>query len=335
MPFQVKPSSQMSEKIGELSTELTSFDLLGRWLKKIFVAKKNESFELEVLKKNKYLPQTNALWQWLGIQDWPLFGLRSKDHLFTWTPEYKAFESFIDKKELEPLEAEEALALSQNYGLSSYLRDKKDHLCRQSSDNGSCQTNSVQLQNLIDLKSQTELSEPLRAFNQFGTDWLKLFDIDGKAVNPILTNWLAYQAIKERKWTFLFELGKKAQKEEWTLVAQRNLADDSNSLSLNNCMKYFKRGLKPKTNEFYRSCEDVSLKRVIEGLWQLNQKKKPSKIFWSEVNEIKRRRNALDLNFKLNLINDVRDPLNFAPTLAELFFYLPENRSHLSLISSL
>ena len=64
----------------------------------------------------------------------------------------------------------------------------------------------------------------------------------------------------------------------------------------------------------------------------LKQKKRPSEGFWSQVARIKDRRRAKNLNLKMFLINDIRNPFEFEPTLSELYFFLPENVDFLDLI---
>ena len=97
-------------------------------------------------------------------------------------------------------------------------------------------------------------------------------------------------------------------------------------------MKYFV-NTNESTSNFYKECDSSELRKVVEGLQNLRTKQKPSQSFWEQVHNIKHIRRAKLLNLKMNFTNDIDKPFEFSPSLAEMYFYLPENVSFQNLIN--
>ena len=102
------------------------------------------------------------------------------------------------------------------------------------------------------------------------------------------------------------------------LIAQANLRETP-SFDLKNCLKYFV-GDKKRVDDFYKSCQDTGLRRVVEGVEMLKNRKRPSEAFWSQLYRIKTRRQAMNLNLNMLFANDIRDPFGFEPSLSETLF---------------
>ncbi len=330
VPLQIKPSSESKTNLSDLTFEILSFSKLGGWLAKLIQHQpQNGDLIFSPEPADYFIPQQNTWSSWHKLSNWKTLGLRRKQYLFSFNPNLKVFDTFFDKKEYEPVLPEEGELLAEKFDVYKQMKSFFPKFC-DSSFELDCPKKR------LDKKTISQLSQLIR--------WHELAWAGEQPVNrfrermgeafrenqTVIINWLAYKALYERRWVDLFELGKKAKNPQWKLVAQLNLRE-SPSRAPKKCLKYFV-GEKQDVREFYQDCQDSGLRRIVEGLSFLKNKKRPSENFWSQVNEIKSRRQAKRLNLTMLLVNDVEEPFNFAPTLSELYFFLPGNMEYLKLI---
>ncbi len=331
VPLQVKVSEKVKSNLLELRTEMVSFARLGQWLHKLMVHKPSQGdllFSPE--HEDRFIAQQNSWESWLGLSNWVTYGLRKKQYLFVFDPNLKVYESFFDKKEFEPILKEEAVGLSKKFEIAKKANSFFPKVCFPDYAASACpklvrdQDRLNQLDQLLRW-SDTEFNneQPIDDFGQKISTALR-------QDQQVIIRWLAYQALVHKRWTQLFELGQKTKNQSWMLLSQMNLRENP-SFPVESCLRYFVEESKG-VEDFYKYCQDSGLRRVVEGLNLLRSRKRPSDSFWSQVHQIRSRRGALHLNLHMLYINDLNEPFDFAPSLSELYFYLPENRDFLSLI---
>ncbi len=331
VPLQIKISSSVKTNLRELTSEILSFAKIGGWLQKMIQHKPQQGdliFSPEP--EDIFIPQQNTWAFWSKLSNWKTQGLRRKQYLFTFNPDLRVFDTFFDKNEYEPVLQEEGELLADRFNVKKLMKSFYSDFCLPNEKRGDCPKKKLEkglLSQLSQLFRWHELSwageQPVDRFRE------RINQAISENQETIIS-WLAYRALYEKRWVELFELGKKMNKAQWTLVAQLNLRENPNE-NPDHCLRYFV-GEKKNIGEFYKFCQDTGLRRVVEGLHLLKTKKRPSESFWTQVHEIKSRRQAKRLNLAMLYINDLKDPFDFAPTLSELYFFLPENMGFMELI---
>jgi hypothetical protein len=228
---------------------------------------------------------------------------------------------------VEALEDSAAQSLSEKYDILEVSQDHFKKKCLLDKTCPKASKDSSQLRQLNQLDRWLDESEykerPINDFSQKVSQALR-------SRQDILVSWLAYRALYEKRWTQLFELGKRMRRRSWSVVAHMNLRETP-SFEVKRCLLFFTAEVK-RTEDFYKTCRDAGLRHVVEGLQMLKNKKRPSDRFWEQVNQIKRRRQALNINARMWFMNDVKAGFDFSPSLSEMYFFLPENAKYLSLI---
>lgn len=331
VPLQIKLSKRVRTNLQELSSEVVSFSKLGQWLEKLIQHKPSQKDLIFSPNPGDHLiPQQQTWAYWQGLSNWKTVGLRREQYLFSFNPGLFVFDSFFDKREYEPLTSDEAERLAKKYDVLKLARIFFKDQCLPGYSIEKCEqqkTDEEGIRQLSLLSKWSDHSEMVdRPNDNFGSRMGQAF----RQKDNIIISWMAYRALYNKEWVHLFELGKKARNRSWTLLAQINLREPV-SQKLSGCLKYFT-GERKNIEQFYQYCQDSGLRRVVEGLDMLKNKKRPEDGFWSQVSDIKGRRFAKHLNLKMLLINDVKNPFNFGPSLSELYFFLPENSEYLELI---
>ncbi|MCJ8275507.1 MAG: hypothetical protein MJK18_01600, partial [Bdellovibrionales bacterium] len=277
---------------------------------------------------------------WLGLKKRTVYGLRKKRYLFTFEPEMKVYDSSIESRELEPLEKKAALALAQKYDMAEKVKNHFNESCLYDSvreqiafgfSELKCNQSNLKLSYTPPIETLSRWSEKIWNFEGDKKDVKLLLSENGVRQSLILQGWLAQQALVERDWDALSKIASLSNSRFLQIVALKNKGDVFVDKP-KGCMKYFMNSQEP-ISDFYKKCENSSLRKVVEGIYSLKSKQKPAKSFWQQVYRIKSVRFAKDVNLKMHFINDVKRPFEFTPTLAELYFYLPENKEYLNLIN--
>lgn len=341
VPLQIKLSKEIQSNLGKLTGEMISFSRLGTWLQKLISYKPSQgSLIFSPMLDQNFIPQMSHWKQWLSITNWADIGLRKKQYLFGFIPKFQIFNSFKDKKENEPLEKGVAQELFYKYELESRIKSFFSHECYDASiftdgwspSGGHClkpKMNNKAVHSLSLIQKWSEIiwnsETPVDSMSQLVNKAIL-------AEDDLVISWLAYHSLYQKKWASLFELGNYTKNKAWMLIAQMNLRETP-SFETVNCLKYFV-GESHEINNFYKYCPNSELRKVVEGIGKLRKKQRPSDSFWSQITEIKNYRRAKDINLKLQFVNDIRVPFDFKPSLAELYFFLPENAEYQKLIKT-
>ncbi len=331
VPLQIKVSSLVKTNLGELTSEILSFAKLGRWLQKLIQHKPQQGdLILSPEPSDIFIPQQNTWSLWRDLSNWATQGLRRKHYLFVFNPDLKVFDTFFDKKEYEPVLQDEGRLLADKFDVIKQMKSFFPKFCHESLGRQSCPPKILKKSKIKQLTQLYRWHEQSWMIDQPVDRFQERMDDAFARNHSIVIRWLAYRALYERRWVDLFELGKKAKNLEWKLISQLNLRETPGQ-SPERCLRYFV-GEKKNVREFYQNCQDSGLRRVVEGINRLRNKKRPSEGFWTQVNTIRSRRQAKRLNLAMLFINDIHEPFDFAPTLSELYFFLPDNVEFLELI---
>lgn len=338
VPLQIKlqknHTNSLVEKTGQILTATHIYNLIVNIIQNKDGQNKNENL-LGSSKATILHQATQNLW--LDLVDTAFLGLRTKQYLLNLTPKTELYDSFADRKEIDPLPDKESLFVIEQIDADVILDvDSKDYCIKQShpllkrltihfpickNEKSRVLDDVILLLSLIEEQAEDPSRvDPLGAWTRKATE----------RKSKILSGWLAHRSLKQKNWGELFELGKSFKNQAWQLVAQRNLNEPVTAIS-ESCLFYLSSD-RYDIDDFYRNCQDSGLKKIVEGILALRQKRKPSSQFWAEISNIVAHREAKELNLKMNFINDVKKPFEFHPKLSELFFYLPENRDYLKLI---
>lgn len=267
----------------------------------------------------------------MGLLNWSTYGLRRKQYLFLFDPVLRVYDSYVDKKETDYLDSAEVPVLSVKYELSSKMNSFFPGRCYGSNMRFGCENPKANQQLVSDLQTLKRLSDEGRT-GETSTGPLSAVvrEASQNTDNQNTISWLAYQALSRKNWTSLFELGRLADNDAWLLVANLNLRV-SLAKKTQGCLKFF---VDPTASldDFYKSCQDSGLRKVVAGVSRLKNKLRPSQSFWEQVHLVKSQRQAKQVNLNMLFINDVVEAFDFGPSLSELYFYLPENRDYLKLI---
>lgn len=337
VPLQIKLARGVEANLPDMGKNLITYSQIGSWIQSLIDHKPSQG-KIRLQESEEALPikQQSHLWPWLGLSRWPHLGLRYKQYLFTSFDKLEGYDSFVDRKEIEPLSREENQRFIDSLQIQEALiRAFPDqcHLSLSRSDFKSLKCSrepKVNNQLLAELKTLYQWSiqlekngKPVRSLQ----DWSKH---KWKFQSPYLTGWMAAQALRQREWAILFELGQRAKRKSWILVSQMNFRESPGG-KVGGCLSYFTE-MNKSISDFYKICQDSELRKVVEGLYQLRQKKRASEGFWAQVSLINQRRRAKIINLQMMFKNDIAKPFDFSPSLAELYFFLPENSRFLSFL---
>jgi hypothetical protein len=331
VPLQIKPSSQVNTNLVGLTSELLSFAKLGGWIQRLILHQPRQGdliFPPEP--SEKFIPQQNTWEKWLGLRNWQTRGLRRKQYLFSFNPNLEVYDTFFDKNEYEPVLSSEGLLLAEKFNVFKQMSSFFADYCEIQNPSNDCPQRASKDFLIRQLALLYQWQEEVQPAEQPGNQFRDRLSVIRVGQQKLAMSWLAFRAVYEKRWTDLFELGKINQRSDWLLVAQLNLREVPRRKP-QRCLSYFV-GETRDVDEFYQHCENAGLRRVVEGLSLLKNKKRPSDSFWMQVNKIKTRRAALSLNLAMRFVNDLREPFDFAPSLSELYFFLPENSQYLQLI---
>ncbi|MEM7647431.1 MAG: hypothetical protein AAF203_11015, partial [Pseudomonadota bacterium] len=289
VPLQIKLAQGVRSNLGEIKGELLSFAKVGTWIEKILIHKRGQGGLLFSPSSNDpFISHESHLAKWRGFSSTPKLALRKRQFLFTLSPEFRVYDSFIDQKELEPVNLEEQKKLGEKFDITSRFLSFFPNSCLAGSENlgtmslcrpeispSFSQESVIALLNFIDLRNKGGHFESLSLGR----------DSENKTMQA---GWLAYDSIIKKRWSELLRLGRLQKNENWEMVAQLNLGERVVAAK-SGCSKFFfNQSL--ETGSFYRFCQDASLRKIIDGLARLRAKEKPSQNFWAEVSEIRRRR---------------------------------------------
>ncbi len=340
VPLQIKWAKNLKATFEDKKTHLISFSDLGQWVSALIQYKSVKKIDEMIRRTDHYSIKHEAYKKkWLGLTDSSDFGIRTKQYLIQLGPETKVYDSFIDKKELDPLSRSEATLLAQQLDQSRIRFVWDDDNCITEnhpviSELGMtlpiCKNLSKMTSVDIDLIlnwRQSMMDDQKK--NQQISQWVQ---IAIKKNSKILAGWLADQSLRSKNWSDLFELGKNFKNSSWSLIAQLNL-NEPTTKDIKGCLSYFVDDLKA-IDDFYKTCQDSQLRKIVEGIKTLKSKKKASPQFWAEISNLIQFRKAKDLNLEMEFINDVNRPFDFNPKISELYFFLPQNREFLKFINS-
>ena len=202
MPLQIKMSKSIDHNLNDQKGQIVSFSQLGQWIEKLIHHKsKKDSLLLSSPKEELFISQENRLLQWLGLSSYSHLGMRKRQYLFSYNPKLKVYDSFYDKKEIEPLEALESDALQIKFEMSQKFHTYFPRDC-QASTGKDCHyvVDENQIQSLAKLYQWNEgswnLENPVDLLNE-------RIQLLKNNPNRTLIQWLAYQALYEKKWTSL------------------------------------------------------------------------------------------------------------------------------------
>lgn len=342
VPLQIKLGQKVKSNLGATVGEIISFARLGKWIQTLIEHKPSQgTLDFTPLKEENFITQQSNWKKWLRLANWPDLGLRTKQFLFSFTPDLNIYDSYAaDKKEIEePLEVD-VFKLYQKFGISDKMKSDFEKSCyyeiaRDSSKTASNSQCGSAEQNMADLDSLAQIvrwTEEIRDADNPNEYLSQILQQPVRDKSEIVTGWLAYHALFQKKWTSLFELGKLTKNKSWMLVALTNLRENP-TFETDKCLKYFV-GENNKISDFYRHCQDSELRKVVEGIKNLKSKARPSESFWSQLASIKSYRRAKDLNLDMHFINDIDQPFDFSPKMAELYFFLPDNSDYQYLINT-
>jgi hypothetical protein len=332
-PLQIKLAKSVKTNLGDLSGEIVSYARLGRWLKGLISHRPSQGFlSFASQSDESWIPQQSHLWPWLGLSRYPSLGLRSKPYLFSLTDGVQVYESFTDRRELEPLSVgEQQEWLSRQNIKEIFIEEfhKECHIWQAPK-----QLEKLECGNQITDQSLYKDLELLinwaREKDESVIDISSWLQQQKKLKSYRLAGWLAAQSLRQRDWASLFELGKRLKVKPWLLISQLNFRENP-SQSVSGCLQYFVE-LNKSTSDFYKNCQDSELRQVVEGLHSLRNKQRPSDGFWAQISSINKKRRAKIVNLQSLFKNDIQDPFDFSPSLAELYFFLPENSAFLNLL---
>ncbi len=337
VPLQIKLARGVETNLLDLSENLITFSQIGSWIRSLIDHKPSQG-KIRLQESEEVLPikQQSHLWPWLGLSNWPHLGLRYKQYLFTSFDILEGYDSFVDRKEIEPLSQEENQRLVDSFQIQENLSrafPDQCHLNLSQSEIHSLNCSrqpTVNTQLLAELKTMHQWSMQLEK-NEKPIKSLQNWSEHNRKLNsPYLTGWMAAQALRQREWAILFELGQRTKMKSWSLVSQMNFRESPEG-KVSGCLTYFT-NVNKSISDFYKICQDSELRKVVEGLYQLRQKKKASESFWAQVSLMNQRRRAKIINLQMLFKNDIAKPFDFSPSLAELYFFLPENSSFLSFL---
>ena len=341
VPLQVKLAKKVSSNLDKYESRLLSFHKLGQWLQQLIFYKPTQGALLfSAPKEEPLIALRSDKLKWLKLFSSTVYGLRKKQYLFTFTPDLKVYDTFADAREVEPLSQEEGRGLAIKYEIDDKVKKYFGNKCLyesvrnevfQDGKYGLCSFSKKEFNYIPQIGLLKEWSEQLSATESLKDDLDKLIFKEETKRSLIVQGWLSTLALKEKQWDSLGSLGKISKNSYIKIVAARNKKEEVKE-GPKGCLSYFL-SLTEDTSNFYRKCDNSELRKVVEGLSSLRLKQKPSNSFWEQVYRIKNNRRAKNINFKMNFINDVKKPFEFDPTLAELYFYLPENKEYLSLIN--
>ena len=339
----IKPHRVLKEHLKKIHNDMLSLTDLGKFLNEfIFSNVKAQAVEDWLDQREKKTVSIRSDWEvWRSGEGLPARGLRVDQYLFSFSPFLQVYNSFVDASEIEPISYLDSQSVARQYKIDRYLSE--DHLnpCflkiyRSGTEDrkGDFPCSELFISNKSRMQS---LNEFLRLHWQaLGSDetfsetlWEVLGEKKGKKTN-ILMGWLSDYYLRSGNWKKLLKVSKLKKDQFLEIVALKNLKEKVKARN-KGCWLYFS-DTKLSLDNFYRQCEDSSLRKIAEGLSLLKLKKKPLKSFWSEVRALKNIRTVKRLNLDMFLINDVDEAFHFEPSLSELYFYLPENKAFQKLI---
>ncbi len=330
VPLQIKLSQNVKSNLENLNTEMVSFARVGQWLHKLLSHKPSQGdLVFSPDREDRWITQKNSWLKWMQLSNQTTFGIRKRQYLFAQNHGLQVYDTFFDKNEFEPLAKEEARRLLVKFDIAAKMKSFFPQFCHKSFgvDCPDRRLDSQKLDQLSQLVTWNKRGEGSELDND---DFDQKIRSANRAQQEILLSWLAYEALSNKQWTTLFEVGKKTKRSAWTLLAQANLREPPRFDS-GGCLKYFVEEKKDMAS-FYKHCQNPGLRKVVHGISMLKAKKRPLDGFWAQVDAIRNRRRALNLNLNMLFINDVKRPFDFAPSLSELYFFLPENADYLHLI---
>jgi len=337
VPFQVKLARGVESNLLEIGENLITFPQIGSWIQSLIDHKPSQGkIQLRISDEELPIRQQSHFWPWLGLSHWPHLGLRYKQYLFTSFDKLEAYDSFADRNEVESLSQEETRRFVDSLQIQEvFSRTYRDqcHLSLLPSESktiGCSRDPQINSQLLNELKILYKWSLMLEK-NERPAKNLQEWSVHKRNFqSAYLNGWMAAQALRQREWAILFELGQRAKKKSWILVSQMNFHESPN-FKVSGCLSYFT-DLNKSISDFYKNCQDSELRKVVEGLYQLRQKKKASESFWAQVSSLNQRRRAKIINLQMMFKNDIDKPFDFSPSLAELYFFLPENSRFLGFL---
>ena len=232
-------------------------------------------------REERFLAQQDDWQKWLGLSNWSVFGLRKKQYLFTYNPILRVYDSFFDKKELDELPESESLKVSTKFNITQKIKSFFILGCIVEEVGRDCPPKKTNTGKINALSKIIEWSDVVWSSEKPVDNLSHLVTQVQRENSKIEIGWLAYQALYQKKWTSLFELGQYSGNQAWVLVAQANLREPL-SMTPDNCLKYFVTEGN-KVENFYKYCQDSKLRRVVEGVGILKAKKRTSDSFWAQV----------------------------------------------------
>jgi len=280
---------------------------------------------------------------WRNRDPFPALGFRMDPYLLTFTPELNVFDSHADASEKYPLTQWSTKAVNAFIDLRERLGRPLEEPCFQTqlSDPqkpfksiGSCK------------QKKTSLATRNRSVSTFFNTRNDSLHSDGNLKEvlwkqwkdkrleekSLLLDWLIQNLLFDKKWERLKEIAMTLKSPPLLYVALKNL-DQTTESPQKGCLAFFA-DLKKDVESFYKTCEELSLLRVVKGLRRLKNNEKPEDSFWREVHVMKALREAKNRNLMMDLVNDVPGSDDLSYSLSELFFYLPEYKDFLGKIES-
>jgi hypothetical protein len=337
--LQIKLAKLTKTNIQSITDKVISFNKIGMMIRQLINHKPSQGhINFIENKEDDFIPQVSHWKKWLNLSNIVDLGLRKKQYLFAWTPKFSVYDSFGDKKETDILSKKISQNLIDQYDLKNQVQKYFENECYDASflDEGWLPSKAnceKPFQNLSLIRDMTLIIKWTELLNSSDNPSDQLSHMVNKSMGesePILLGWLAFQSLYLKNWTNLFELGKQTNNKSWQLISQTNLRENPN-FEIKNCLKYFV-DERLRIENFYKHCQDTELRKIVEGIHNLKNKIKPSAGFWDQVSDIKNQRRAKEINLKTYFLNDIKKPFEFQPSLAELYFFLPENSEFQKLI---
>ncbi|MCB0377502.1 MAG: sulfatase-like hydrolase/transferase, partial [Bdellovibrionales bacterium] len=278
VPLQIKLAKGTESNLEEFQTKLTSFHHIGSWLEKMISYHRSQgSLLLPYQEDDSMIPLRSDWALWQNLRRDPVVGLRKKQYLFQLSPVFRVFDSYFDDQEVDFLPKAEAVSLAKKYDipqkaqsyfedpcLSKYIQselypDGKVELCTDFPHEKNSHFLGQKLDRLYQISDS--IKENADQFSQFISDPESRND-------PFLHGWMVRYALENKKWTDLLSLATDEQDVSVALVARLNLGETPDGKGFDGCLQYFV-DLNHPMEDFYQDCDDVGLRRVVEGLGKL------------------------------------------------------------------